>query len=131
MNHRAAMRILLLGESLGSVGSLREFLEGLGCQCSYAKSPADGVIIFGPGTFDLILDTLPTAAHASLYGLGSSSCNIFRAHQVENGCWWVPVVNAGMQCLGGARAMRPKEFAQIIEKMLSEDMPRKAAAAAV
>jgi hypothetical protein len=130
MNRQAAIRILLLGKSLGSVGSLREFLDGLGCECSFAKSPADGVIIFGPGAFDLILDTLPAAAHASLYGLGSSSCNIFRSHQVENGCWWIPVVSAGMQCLG-APAMRPKEFAEILGKMLSEETPRKVAAAAV
>jgi hypothetical protein len=35
---------------------------------------------------------------------------------VENGCFWLPAIDAGKECLG-LPALRPREFASTLEKM--------------
>ena len=114
-----AIRVLLLGENDASLDYLREFLETRGCHCCFAKSPAESIETYGPCCFDLILDTLPGRGHPSLAGLGTSNCDIFRSYCVENSCWWLPIVSAGIEC-SGAPGLRPREFARKLGETLAE-----------
>lgn len=51
--------------------------------------------------------------------LGRSNCHVFYAYPVENGCWWLPLMNDGQECLG-APALRPREFVGVLDQTLKE-----------
>jgi hypothetical protein len=51
--------------------------------------------------------------------LGRSNCHVFYAYPVENGCWWLPLMSGGQECLG-APALRPREFVGVLDQTLKE-----------
>jgi hypothetical protein len=51
--------------------------------------------------------------------LGLSNCHVFYAYPVENGCWWLPLMKGGQECVG-APALRPREFVGALDQTLKE-----------
>jgi hypothetical protein len=117
---QAAVRVLLLGESAKASSHLLWHMEKRGCRCWFATSAEQGVALFNKHRFHLILSTNPVRQATRLISLlGQSNCSVFCAHPVENGCWWLPVMNAGQECLG-APALRPREFVGVLDQTLNE-----------
>jgi hypothetical protein len=46
--------------------------------------------------------------------LGGSNCSVFSAFPVERGCWWLPMMYIGRECLG-VPAMRTAEFLALLD----------------
>ena len=113
-------KILFVGRSRGDFASLQSFLERRGGHCSFARSAREGLALFGPDCFDLILDMTPFHSdHAALAALGCPSGSVYRCCKVEIGFLWLPVVSHGEKCFGSA-ALRPKEFMAALGKMVAE-----------
>ncbi len=117
-----AVRVLLIGQSSQCfVHSVRR-LEAHGCQWSLAASVDDALGLLASERFSVLL------AHAgpdkgALTSLSNAiagqPASFFYAHRVESGCWWLPVVLRGEPCLG-APALRPAEFAKLLDALVVE-----------
>jgi len=117
---RVPVRALLLGESAKASSHLLSHLEQRGCHCWFATSAEQGVALFNKHRFHLILSTSPVGQATRMISLlGRSNCHAFYAYPVENGCWWLPLMNGGQECLG-APALRPREFAGVLDQILEE-----------
>ena len=119
----ANAKILFVGRSRGDFASLQSFLERRGGHCSFVRSAREGLVLFGPDRFDLILymafDMTPLQSdQAALTALGRPNCTVYRCYQVEVGFLWLPVVSHGEKCFGSA-ALRPKEFVAALEKIIA------------
>ena len=120
---REKVRVLLLGESAKGSNCLLWYLQQRGCDCWCATSAEQGVALFRKYKFHLILGTSPIQQATRMISLmGRSTCSVFYAHSVEHGCWWLPLMDAGQECLG-APAFRPREFVGVLEATLNEVSP--------
>ena len=117
---RNIVRVLLLGESEKGSSFLARFLEQRGCHCWFASSTEEGLTLFGRYKFHLVLSTRPLRqANSMVARLGESSCSVFYCQPVEDGCWWLPLVDHGRKCLG-APALRPSEFVSALGQIVNE-----------
>ena len=115
-----SVRVLVLGESEKGSSYLARFLEQRGCNCWFAKSVEEGLKLFESYKFQLVLSTRPLRlANAMIAQLGESSCSVFHCEPVEDGCWWLPLVDHGKRCFG-APALRPSEFVSALGQIVSE-----------
>jgi hypothetical protein len=113
-----SVRVLLLGESEKGSSFLARFLEQRGCNCWFAKSAEEGLTLFDKYKFQLVLSTRPLRlANPMVARLGESSCSAFYCQPVEDGCWWLPLVDHGKKCLG-APALRPSEFVSTLDQIV-------------
>lgn len=115
----AGIKILFVGDNRGDFSSLQSFFERRGGHCSFVRSAREGLVLFGPNRFDVILDMTPHSNHSALTTLGCPNCSVFRRCQVEIGSLWLPVITRGEECFGSA-ALRPKEFIALLEKTVAE-----------
>jgi hypothetical protein len=113
-------QVLLIGRTAGALPALQNFFEPRGWQCSFAASAHEALVLFGPRAFHVILETTPFRSDPfALFQLAAPDCSAFRSCPVENGCWWLPVMFQGKECLGSP-AFRSKEFFARLEKIVSE-----------
>jgi hypothetical protein len=114
------VRVLIVAESPAGFLSISRRLEKYGCQCWYAPSYSDGTRMLAEQGFDLVLcSDAGKGVNALVTPLIGSSASLFRAHAVEDGCWWLPAVVHGERCLG-TPALRPAEFAKELEFMVQK-----------
>ncbi len=117
---QAAVRVLLLGECARGSSHLLWHLEQRGCHCWFAASAEEAFALFHQYKFHLILSTSPVHQATQMVSLlGRSNCSVFYAYPVEQGCWWLPLMNSGQKCFG-APALRPSEFADVLDQKLKE-----------
>jgi hypothetical protein len=110
-------KALLVGEQAKGFSFLQKRLENRGCHCLIA-SGSEAMRIIERQRFDVVLcvdmvrriDTLA----ASLIGSPSS---LYCSHLLDDGCLWLPVVRQGVKC-SGAPAMRPSEFANVLDDIV-------------
>jgi hypothetical protein len=115
-----SVRVLLLGECAKGSSHLLWHLEQRGCHCWFATSAEQGIALFKKHRFPLILSASPVRQATRMIALlGRSNCSVFYAYPVENGCWWLPLINGGQKCFG-APALRPSEFADVLDQKLKE-----------
>ena len=113
-----AVRVLLLGECARGSSNLLWHLGQRGCRCWFAASAEEAVALFHEYKFHLILSTSPVHQATQMVSLlGRSNCSVFYAYPVEQGCWWLPLMNRGQKCFG-APALRPSEFADVLDQEL-------------
>ena len=114
------VKVLLLGESEKGWSYLAQRLEQRGCHCWFAKSTEEALALFDQHKFQLVLSTKPLRlTNAIVARLGETNCSVFYCCPVENGCWWLPVVTHGKECLG-APALRPSEFVIALDQIVKE-----------
>lgn len=118
--NRKVVKVLLVGESAMGFSILSKHLEKHGGICRSASSYAEAAQLFSERPFDLVLcsDRI-TGIHILLSALTGSSASLFCSHSVEASCWWVPAVLHGEKCLG-VSALRPNEFAKLLDQMMDE-----------
>jgi len=115
-----SVRVLLLGESEKGSSCLAWHLEHHGCQCWFARSTEEALALFEKYSFQLVLSTKPLRlANAIVARLKQSSCSVFYCQPVEDGCWWLPLVDHGKKCMG-APALRPSEFVSALDQLVGE-----------
>jgi hypothetical protein len=94
--------VLLVGKSPHMFSFLRPPLERLGCECHVARSCQE--------ISDLLSRTGLNAYQnlSEIVSLLAGQCvSMFQVLRVEKGCWWLPVIRNGQDCLGTS-ALAPR-----------------------
>jgi len=118
MDGEDIFRVLLVGDNPQSFSLSRQLLESNGCECHFAGSIEAAEDLMRLWQFDIVLSTnrVPSNAIQSLVGLLSGSgANLFACLRVEEGLWWVPVLQFGKDCYGPA--FRVGEFARVLDDL--------------
>lgn len=120
------VNVLLVGASPRWSASFRSHLERVGCECHFAKSYQEMANLLGHTRLRLdIVLSLDTCQNLSgMMGLlAGLRVSFFHMLLVEEGCWWLPVLQNGEDCLGTA-AFRPNEFsyvfAEVVRRMVED-----------
>lgn len=115
-----AIKVLLVGGSSVGFSPLSEQLEKSGYKCRFVSTCLDGARLVARASFDLVLCSGRMKGFQLLLGaVRRSSASLFRYLLVEDGCWWVPTVLRGEDCLR-APAFRGTEFASALDTMAKE-----------
>jgi hypothetical protein len=118
MEGRDIFRVLLVGDSPQSFSISRQLLERSGCECHFAGSLEAAEDLLRLWQFDIVLSThrVPGDAIQRLVGLLSGSgASLFSSLSVEEGSWWVPVLQFGKDSYGPA--LRVGEFAHVLDDL--------------
>lgn len=110
------MRVLCIGRKERGFSLLLSYLTKQGCECELASSYSEGARRFADRPFDLVLCNGEPGIETLLDVVKGSTASVFRAHAVENSCWWVPAIRQGKNCFG-MPALRPNEFAETLRSM--------------
>lgn len=122
-----SMKVLLVSKKGSDASYLQQQLEGYGFRCSIAHSADDILSALEQHGFDLIL-SMTWVQDELLAKLADLKSTLFFSYPVRNGCWWLPVLHRGEQCLGQP-ALRPNEFARLIRSFARKRGAISAAAA--
>jgi hypothetical protein len=112
------VRVLLVGDNPQSFSLSRQLLERNDCECHYAGSIEAAEDLLRLWQFDIVLSThrVPSNATQSLVGLLSGSgASLFSSLRVEEGSWWVALLQFGKECYGPA--FRVGEFARVLDDL--------------
>ena len=112
------IRVLLVGDSPESFSLIRELLEKRSCECHFAGSLGAVKNVLRLWQFDLVLSThgIPSYPIQKLVGLLSgSSASLFSSLRVEEGSWWLPVLQRGKECYGPALTVG--EFSRVLDDL--------------
>jgi hypothetical protein len=118
MDGRDTFRVLLVGDSPQSFSLSRQLLERSGCECHFAGSLEAAEDLLRLWEFDIVLSThrLPGDTTQRLVGLLSGSgASLFSSLSVEEGSWWVPVLQFGKEYYGPA--LRVGEFGHVLDDL--------------
>ena len=112
------IRVLLVGDSPESFSLIRQLLEKCGCECHFAGSLEAVKNLLRLWQFGVVLSThgIPSYPIQRLIGLLSgSSASLFSSLRVEEGSWWLPVLQAGKECYGPALPVG--EFSRVLDDL--------------
>jgi len=116
------VEVLLVGDGPQVFSLSRGHLESKGCRCHFARSQRGLEELLNQKQFDIVL-TMRRIEGSSTDWLGTavsgSRTTLFYALPVEVGCWWVPILRFGIECLG-APALRPREFSDVLNEIVDE-----------
>jgi hypothetical protein len=110
--------VLLVGDSPHMFSFLRPRLEKLGCECYFAKTCEEISELLPDIELHIGLSLNTSQNLADMMLLLESNClSMFHLIPVENGCWWLPVLRNGEDCLGRS-AVNSEEFTDILAEMV-------------
>ena len=99
------IRVLLVGDSPQSFSLVRQLLEKYGCECHFAGSLEVVKNLLRLWQFDVVLSThgIPSYPIQTLVGLLlGSGASLYSSLRVEEGSWWLPVLERGKETYGPA-----------------------------
>jgi len=108
------INVLVVGDSPRLFSSFRR-LEKLGCECHFAESHRE--------VSALLRVTLSSTSYSACtrtkgyLNLGGLRGSMFYMLPVEQGCWWLPVLRNGENCLG-TPAIRTTEFTYVLIEII-------------
>jgi hypothetical protein len=126
MNGSDIVRVLLVGDSPQSFSLVRQLLEQCGCECHFADSLEAVKDLLQLWQFEVVLSThgIPSYPIQRLIGLLSgSSASLFSSLRVEEGSWWLPVLQSGKECYGPALTVG--ELSQVVDDLMQQSRPQK------
>jgi len=118
MDSSDVIRVLLVGDSPQSFLLIRELLEKRGCECHFAGSLEAVNNLLRLWRFDIVLSThgIPSYPIQALVGLLSGSdASLFSSLRVEEGSWWLPVLQCGKESYGPALTVG--EFSRVLDDL--------------
>lgn len=111
--------VLLVDDSPVPSASAARALDSLRCGWVYAASCEEALAAMEQRKFRVVLSKLKLA-HGSgrrlIPGVQMASGWLFLSFPVEDGCWWIPVIEAGW--LSVKAALRSREFRSVLMKIL-------------
>ena len=111
--------VLLVGQSFHRSDALTDRLHQWGFRCHLATDVRAAADLLNSHQIDLVLRNTHLSdgtGFGLLAGLAGLPVTAFPCLPVENGCFWLPAIDSGKECLGRP-ALRPSEFASAIEEM--------------
>jgi hypothetical protein len=111
------INVLVVGDSPRLFTSFRR-LESLGCECHFAESYREVSALLSHTKLDIVL-SLDTHQRLSqmMALLAGLRVSMFYMLPVEEGCWWLPVLRNGENCLG-TPAIRTTEFTYVLIEII-------------
>ena len=114
--------VLLVGNNMSRAFRLVEWLQSLGCEYHIAASYQEARTLLETHRFDVVLsetDLSDGNAYRLIASVRESPASLFFCLAVQDSYWWLPAVTQGRECLG-APALRPAEFARVLQEILFE-----------
>jgi hypothetical protein len=117
MEDRNIVRVLLVGDNPQSFSPSRKLLERSGCECHFAGSLEAAKDLLHLWRFDIVLSMQAVGdTIQKLVGLLSGShISLFSSLRVEEGFWWLPVLQFGRESYGPA--LRVGEFTHVLDDL--------------
>ncbi|MGH9717806.1 MAG: hypothetical protein ACRD4R_13920 [Candidatus Acidiferrales bacterium] len=112
--------VLFVGEYPALSTSVTRALKSLGCECRYAATCEQALAVLKERKFRLVLSKTKLAdgnARELVPTVEAASGWMFLSFPVEDGCWWIPVMQEGQMCME-AVAMHSREFSKALVKVL-------------
>ena len=116
------VRVLVVGEKAQEFLTSQQLFERNNCQCRFAKSHKEVVVLPNLRDYDIVLSALrvPGESVRGLIALLSGSrASLFCSLRVERGYWWLPVLNRGKECFG-TPALRLVDFVDAFDQLVKE-----------
>lgn len=116
------LNVLLIGDSPRSFTHIVNRLEKSGCDCRLVKSYDEARHAMLNEGFDIVLSVVAPRENAIVSladTLAGTAASFFYALPVEESCWWLPALRRGQPCVG-APALRPNEFAGVLDEVVAE-----------
>jgi hypothetical protein len=113
--------VLLVGQIFHGALPLTERLGRLGFQCHFVKDMRAACDLLSSRPVDLVLSkTLLSdgTGFGLMVALTGLPVTAFLCLPVEDSCFWLPAIDGGKECLGSP-ALRPREFAILLEELAS------------
>jgi CheY-like chemotaxis protein len=124
MDGKDIVRVLLVGDSPQSFSTARQLLERHSCECHFAGSLEAVRDLLHLWQFDIVLSThrVPgDTIHRMVDLLSGSGASLFYSLPVEQGYWWLPVLQFGRECYGPA--LRAGDFANVLDDLRQQIGP--------
>ena len=111
------IKVLVVGDSPHLFSSFRR-LERLGCECHFAESHREVSALLSHTKLDIVLGLYTHQRLSQMIALlAGRRVSMFYMLPVEEGCWWLPVLRNGENCLG-TRAIRTTEFTYVLIEII-------------
>jgi hypothetical protein len=101
--------VLLVGKGQHMFSFLRPPLERLGCECHVARSCQEISDLLGRTAYQILSEIVSL--------LAGQCVSMFHVLRVEKGCWWLPVIRNGQDCLGTS-AFSSKDFTYTLAEIV-------------
>ena len=104
--------MLLVDDSRVPSASVARALSSLQCEWRYAASCEEALAAMGERKFRVVLSKFKLAdgsARRLIPAVQIASAWLFLSFPVEDGCWWIPVIEAGRLSVNSA-ALHSREF---------------------
>jgi hypothetical protein len=111
--------VLLVGQSFNSAQCLMERLRRRGFRCRVASNLRAACQLLESLPVDMVLTNMRLSDGNGFKLLGLLAglpVTVFLCLPIETGCFWLPAIDAGKDCLG-LPALRPREFDKALEEM--------------
>jgi hypothetical protein len=110
--------VLLVAKSPHMFSFLRPPLERLGCECHVARSCQEISDLFSRTELHIVLGLNAYQNLSEIVSLLAGQCvSMFQVLRVEKGCWWLPVIRNGQDCLGTS-AFSSKDFTYTLAEIV-------------
>lgn len=111
------INVLVVGDSPHLFSSFRR-LERLGCECHFAESHREVSALLSHTKLDIVLSLYTHQRLSQMMALlAGRRVSMFYMLPVEEGCWWLPVLRNGENCLG-TPAIRTTEFTYVLIEII-------------
>jgi len=111
------INVLVVGESPRLFSSFRR-LERLGCECHFAESHREVSALLSHTKLDIVLSLYTQERLSQMMALLKGlRVSMFYMLPVEEGCWWLPVLRNGENCLG-TPAIHTTEFTYVLIEII-------------
>lgn len=119
---KRSVEVLLVGDGPQVFSLSQRQLERKGCRCHFANSQKKLKDLLSQKQFDIVLAMHRIEGGSTDWlgaALSGSRTSLFYLLPVEVGCWWVPVLRIGTDCLGSP-ALRHSEFFDALNEIVNE-----------
>ena len=111
------INVLVVGESPRLFSSFRR-LERLGCECHFAESHREVSALLSHTKLDIVLSLYTQERLSQMMALlAGLRVSMFYMLPIEEGCWWLPVLRNGENCLG-TPAIHTTEFTYVLIEII-------------
>ncbi|MGA9884576.1 MAG: hypothetical protein WBQ34_12730 [Candidatus Acidiferrales bacterium] len=108
--------VLFVGEYPALSASMARMLKSTGCEIRYAASCEEALAAMQQRRFRVVLSKTKLADGSARELIPSTQTAqgwLFLSFPVEEGCWWIPVMQEGQLCVE-AVALRSREFSKAL-----------------
>lgn len=117
--------VLFVGEYPALSASVTRALNSLGCERRYAATCEEAMAALEERRFRVVLSKAKLVdgnARTLIPAMQAASGWLFLSFPVEDGCWWIPVMQAGQLCVESV-ALHSREFSKSLVRIVNSMQP--------